>query len=85
MIVQEFNYFFHILVWYNKTMLYAHIAYIFLTDLSFSIDAAQQTCDGASRWRLGDLWELPAEAWPLPYAADFQSGRQSVTHLHEVP
>lgn len=50
-----------------------------------SADAAQQACDGASRRRLGDLRELPAETRPLPDAPDFQSGGQDISHQHQVP
>lgn len=50
-----------------------------------SADAAQQARDGARRWRLGDVWELPAETRPVSYAASVPGGGQAVPHQQQVP
>lgn len=53
--------------------------------LFLSADAAQQARDGTRRWRLGDLWELPAETRPVPHAPNLPGGGQDVTHQQQVP
>lgn len=47
-------------------------------------DAAQQTCDGACWWRLGDLRELPAQTRPMPRAPVLQGGRQVFSYQQQV-
>lgn len=44
----------------------------------YSADAAQQARDGARGWRLGDLWELPAQTRPLPHASVLTGGGKDV-------